>query len=216
MFTGLVETLGVVDDLVSQGPGVRLVVRAAAIAADSRLGDSIAVNGCCLTVVERVGETLAFEAGSETLQRTNLGRLIAGASVNLERSLRVGDRLGGHYVTGHIDALGVVDAIRREGDWSFYWFAVPHPLTRQMASKGSVAVDGVSLTLVEVTADRFSVALIPHTLKMTTLGVRREGDRVNIETDILAKYVEQQLRGGPPSSEGADVKGIAAAGLGAK
>lgn len=193
MFTGLVELLGIVDDLRPEGPGVRLLVRAAEIAADAAIGDSIAINGCCLTVVSREGDLLGFEAGSETLSRTNLGRLAKGDPVNLERSLKVGDRLGGHFVSGHIDALGTLDERSDEGQWSFLWFRAPVALTRQMASKGSVAVDGVSLTLVEVEAERFSVALIPHTLTITTLGQLKPGDSVNIETDLLAKYVERQL-----------------------
>jgi riboflavin synthase len=135
------------------------------------------------------------------LQRTNLGELRAASSINLERSLRVGDRLGGHYVTGHIDALGALDERIDSGDWSTFWFRVPRALTRQMASKGSVAVDGVSLTLVEVEDERFSVALIPHTLAVTTLGKLQPGDRVNIETDVLAKYVERQIQCGPRSAE---------------
>jgi riboflavin synthase len=194
MFTGLVETVGIIDSLVPDGPGVRLKVRAGVVAADAKLGDSIAVNGCCLTVVERVGEILGFDAGSETLSRTNLGKLVPGSRVNLERSLKVGDRLGGHYVSGHIDATGTLEEINLEGAWAFYWFRVPPELTRQMARKASIAVDGVSLTLVDVQASRFSVALIPHTLEATTLGKLIPGDAANIETDILAKYVEQQLR----------------------
>jgi riboflavin synthase len=154
---------------------------------------SIAVNGCCLTVVAVRSDEMSFEAGSETLSRTNLGRLSIGSGVNLERSLKIGDRLGGHYVTGHIDAVGTLDARRDEGEWSFFWFRVPRDLTRQMASKGSIAVDGVSLTLVNVEAERFSVALIPHTLAVTTLGKLAVGGVVNIETDVLAKYVERQL-----------------------
>jgi riboflavin synthase len=193
MFTGLVELLGTIEDVLPEGPGVRLLVRAAEIAADAAIGDSIAINGCCLTVVSRAGDLLGFEAGSETLSRTNLGRLAKGSAANLERSLKVGDRLGGHFVSGHIDALGTLDERRDEGPWSFLWFRVPAALTRQMASKGSVAVDGVSLTLVEVEAERFSVALIPHTLSVTTLGRLQPGDSVNIETDLLAKYVERQL-----------------------
>ena len=194
MFTGLVEELGTLTELRQQGPAVRLAIIAPVVSADAKVGDSVAINGCCLTVVACEGERLEFEAGSETLSRTNLGQLAAGSGVNLERSLRVGDRLGGHYVSGHIDALGTLDERRDEGDWSFLWFSVPPQLTRQMASKGSVAVDGVSLTLVEVAAARFSVALIPHTLAVTTLGRLQSGDRVNIETDLLAKYVEQQMR----------------------
>jgi len=193
MFTGLVESLGTIDDVLAEGTGARLLVRAGSIASDAAIGDSIAINGCCLTVVARDGELLAFEAGSETLSRTNLGHLAKGSAVNLERSLKVGDRLGGHFVSGHIDALGTLHQRHNEGPWSFLWFRVPAALTRQMASKGSVAVDGVSLTLVDVEHDRFSVALIPHTLSVTTLGRLQPGDTVNIETDLLAKYVERQI-----------------------
>ena len=196
MFTGLVEQLAVVDQLIPAPPGVRLVIRAPSLAREMQVGASIAVNGCCLTVVDVQAETFGFDAGAETLSRTNLGRLTAGSCVNLERSLRVGDRLGGHFVTGHIDAVGHLDQRIDDKDWSTFWFRVPEGLSRQMASKGSIAVDGVSLTLVEVDEDRFSVALIPHTLKVTTLGPLRVGDPVNLETDVLAKYVEQQLRGG--------------------
>jgi riboflavin synthase len=194
MFTGLVESLAPVVSLVPEGPGVRLVVRDARIAAEAILGESISVNGCCLTVIGIEGETFAFQAGSETLSRTNLGELVPGDAVNLERSLRFSDRLGGHLVTGHIDAVGTVDERLDEGDWAKFWFRVPAALARQMAPKGSVAVDGVSLTLVDVESERFSVALIPHTLAVTTLGRRQRGSRVNIETDLLAKYVERQLR----------------------
>ena len=195
MFTGLVEIRAVIDRVEQRGPGVRLYIRAGIVSEDAQLGDSIAVNGCCLTVVEKVGEVLAFDAGSETLSRTNLGQLVAGSFVYLGRSLRVGDRLGGHYVTGHIDAVGHLDHRDDEGQWSKFWFRVPPALTRQMASKGSIAVDGVSLTLVDVEADRFSIALIPHTLSVTTLGALQPGGAVNLETDLLAKYVEQQLAG---------------------
>ena len=194
MFTGLVETLGFVDSVRPEGPGVRLRIRAGIVAADASVGDSIAINGCCLTVVERNGDALGFDAGSETLSRTNLGKLVPGSRVNLERSLKVGDRLGGHYVSGHIDAVGTLHQIKQEGQWAFYWFRVPQELSRQMARKASIAVDGVSLTLVDVEPGLFSVALIPHTLEVTTLGKLIPGDPVNIETDILAKYVEQQLK----------------------
>ena len=194
MFTGLVETIGIIDSVRPEGPGVRLLVHAGEVAADASLGDSIAVNGCCLTVVEKSDDFLGFDAGSETLSRTNLGKLVPGSRVNLERSLKVGDRLGGHFVSGHIDAVGTLDQIKQEGDWAFYWFRVPGALSRQMASKGSIAVDAVSLTLVDVQPGLFSVALIPHTLEVTTLGKLIPGDAVNIETDILAKYVEQQIK----------------------
>ncbi len=196
MFTGLVELRATIEALVSDPPGVRLVVRAPSFAQETKIGDSIAVNGCCLTVVEVSQETFGFDAGTETLSRTNLGRLAKGSFVNLERSLRLGDRVGGHFVTGHIDGVGYLDERVDDKDWSTFWFRVPQLLTRQMASKGSVAVDGVSLTLVDVEQERFSVALIPHTLDVTTLGPMKVGDPVNLETDVLAKYVERQLCGG--------------------
>jgi riboflavin synthase len=194
MFTGLVQSLAEVVDLVAEPPGVRLVICDSRIAAEAKIGDSIAINGCCLTVVEVHGDRLSFQAGEETLSRTNLGELAPGAAVNLEQSLRAGDAIGGHCVTGHIDAVGTVHARDDDAEWCRMWFRAPPAQLMQMASKGSVAVDGISLTLVDVEADRFSVALIPHTLSMTTLGRRKVGDRVNIETDVLAKYVERQLK----------------------
>ena len=207
MFTGLVEGQGAVDQCLSEPPGVKLIIAAGEIADGVAVGDSIAMNGCCLTVVAVDEQQLAFEAGEETLSRTNLGRPRRGDMVNLERSLRVGDRLGGHFVSGHIDAVGQLDERHDDESWSKLWFRVPSALTRQMVSKGSVAVDGVSLTLVDVTADRFSVALIPHTLNVTTLGKLKVGDPVNIETDLLAKYAQKALldrdpqAAGPPWSE---------------
>jgi len=193
MFTGLVELMGRVAAIEPQPPGMRLSIDAPTIAAGAKIGDSVAINGCCLTVVEADDGKLAFDAGEETLSRTNLGRLAAGSPVNLERSLRVGDQLGGHYVTGHIDGQGTLAERIDDPPWAKLWFHCPEPLLRQMAGKGSVAVDGVSLTLVDVEADRFSVALIPHTLDVTTLGKLTPGDPVNLETDVLAKYVEKQL-----------------------
>jgi riboflavin synthase len=197
MFTGLIEALGEVAEVVSEPPGVRLIVREERIAAATTIGDSIALNGCCLTVVAVDGDRLSFQAGEETLSRTNLGELARGDVVNMERSLRAGDPIGGHYVTGHVDAVGTVDSRHDDRDWCTMWFRAPAPQLRQMASKGSVAVDGVSLTLVDVESKRFSVALIPHTLEVTTLGRRRVGDLVNVETDVLSKYVQRYL--GPAS-----------------
>jgi riboflavin synthase len=193
MFTGLVQSLATVKAIVPEGPGMRLEISDSMIAVRSAVGDSIAVNGCCLTVVSVNDESFAFEAGAETLQRTTLGDLTPGDRVNLETSLKMGDELGGHLVTGHIDAVGTVDAREDDAEWSNIWIRVPGDLMRQIASKGSIAVDGVSLTLVEVEDTRFSVALIPHTLHVTTLGSRQVGDRVNLETDVLAKYVQRQL-----------------------
>jgi riboflavin synthase len=194
MFTGLVQGLATVIEMRRQPPGVRLVVAAAPLAT-AAIGDSIALNGCCLTVVERSGDRVAFEAGPETLARTNLGRLSPGRQVNFESSLRLGDPLGGHFVTGHVDGIGTLAARHDDRDWSTCWFACEPALTRLMASKGSVAVDGVSLTLVDVERERFSVALIPHTLGMTTLGQLAVGDPVNLETDLLAKYVDRCVQG---------------------
>jgi riboflavin synthase len=200
MFTGLVEELGTVAAVERVGPALRLSVKTTIVGKDAAVGDSIAVSGCCLTIVKNNRGTLTFEAGEETLSRTNFSRLAPGSSVNLERSLAVGDRLGGHLVTGHIDATGTLIKRRDDGDWSSLTFRVPPRTARQLAPKGSVAVDGVSLTLVTVDGERFSVALIPHTLAHTTLGAIAVGDVVNIETDLLAKYVERQLESRKPES----------------
>jgi len=194
MFTGLVESLATVERVGPDGPGRTLILAAPAIAPELILGESVAVNGACLTVVAHDSRTCRFQAGPETLLRTNLGELTAGDRVNLERSLRVSDRLGGHLVQGHVDGLGQIAERRRDGEWELLWFRCPKALTAQMVSKGAVAVDGVSLTLVDVQADRFSVALIPHTLAQTTLGFKPPGASVNLETDLLAKYVWKCLQ----------------------
>jgi riboflavin synthase len=193
MFSGLVEALGSVKDIISEPPGVRLIVEDPMIAADTNVADSIAVNGCCLTVIETDDSTMTFQCGPETLKLTNLGDLVSGSPVNLERAMAVGGRLGGHFVSGHIDDMAVVDEIIDNGEYADYWFKVTPQLASHMASKGSVAVDGVSLTLCACEKDRFSVMLIPYTLKVTTLGARKVGDKVNIETDLLAKYVQRLM-----------------------
>jgi len=195
MFTGLVEAVGSVTAILPEPPGVRLLVDCGPVAADAGLGESICVSGCCLSVVRIAGETLAFELGPETLLRTAFSGLAPGSRVNLERSLRLSDRLGGHLVTGHVDGVGRLAARRDEGDWSTCRFAAPAPLLGQLASKGSVAIDGVSLTVVDVDADTFGVALIPHTLAHTTLGGLAIGDPVNLETDLVFKYVARWLSG---------------------
>jgi riboflavin synthase len=197
MFTGLVQGQGRVHQILDRPPGKRLEIEAPQISRESAVGDSIAINGCCLTVVEHVAAGLAFEAGPETLERTNLGELTAGRLVNLEPSLRVGDRLGGHFVSGHIEGTGKLVERIDDRDWSTLWFSFPRELGRYMVAKGSIAVDGVSLTLVDVEVERFSVALIPHTLEATTLGRLKAGDRVNLETDLLAKYAQKQLANVP-------------------
>ena len=203
MFTGLVEGRGIVSDIRSEGAAVRLVVEAPAELLtplsrrdECRVGESVAINGCCLTIIEIDDRCWSFQAGTETLSRTNLGRLQPGDPVNLERALPANARLGGHFVQGHIDGVGEVDSILSDGEWTTMWFRVPESLAAMMISKGSVAVDGVSLTLVDVEATRFSIALIPHTLEVTTLGTRTVGDAVNIETDILGKYVWKFLQTG--------------------
>jgi riboflavin synthase len=195
MFTGLVEVLGGVRDLVFDSVGCQLTVAAPEIAAELSLGESVAVNGACLTVVAHDAQTCRFQLSPETLSRTNLGGLGIGDRVNLERSLRLSDRLGGHLVQGHIDGIGRVAERIPVGEWVTMWFSCPTDLTVQMVSKGSVAVDGVSLTVVDVGTDRFSVALIPHTLAHTTLGFKGPGAAVNLETDLLAKYVWKYLAG---------------------
>lgn len=194
MFTGLVEDRGAVASIQSDGAAICLAIDVPESLADGcRIGDSIAINGCCLTVVEAARRQWSFQAGAETLSKTNLGDLKVRDAVNLERALPAGGRLGGHFVQGHVDGVGSVDAIEHDGEWTTMWFRVPAALARLMVSKGSVAVDGISLTVVDVEPDRFSVALIPHTLEVTTLGRRKVGDRVNIETDILGKYVQKLL-----------------------
>jgi riboflavin synthase len=193
MFTGLVETMGQVHALELRTAGVRLVIDAPAIAEGIQIGDSIANNGCCLTVVQINATLLGFDAGPETLACTNLGQKQVGDNINLERSVCLGDRLGGHLVTGHVDGLGELVKREDDQDWSTFWFKTPPNLSRQMASKGSITVDGISLTLVDVTDAQFSVALIPHTLEVTTFGKLQVGDQVNLETDLLAKYVERQM-----------------------
>ena len=198
MFTGLVESLGRGVAVVPEPPGVRLAVAAAAIAADARLGDSICTSGCCLSIVRIEDGTLHFQLGPETLARTTLGRLTAGGRVNLERSLRLSDRPGGHLVTGHVDGLGRLASRRDDGDWTTCRFSADRELLAQMASKGSVAIDGVSLTVVDVDATTFGVALIPHTLAATTLGPLAEGDAVNLETDLVFKYVARWLAASGP------------------
>src|SRR5262245_16891549 len=192
MFTGLIESLGTVCLVADIGAGRRRAVRGPN-ARELAIGESVAVNGACLTVVDIDGDEFAFEVGPETLLRTNLGALTDGDRVNLERSLRVGDRLGGHFVQGHVDAVGIIDARVRQGDWEDVWFRCPGEMTRLMVPKGSIAVDGVSLTLVKVEPERFSVMLIPHTQSATTLGSKTIGDAVNLEADMLAKHVARLL-----------------------
>lgn len=213
MFTGLVQQLGTVSKMNREGSGARLVIHAPEFAEDVVLGESIAINGVCLTVVAGCSQACTFEVSPETLRRTNLGELHQGSPVNLERALRLSDRLGGHIVQGHVDGMGRLSARRPDGEWEIFWFGCPSELTAQMVCKGSIAVDGVSLTLVDVSAESFSVALIPHTLNQTTLGSKTVGGTVNLETDVLAKYVSKCLRGGGVSLAALQKAGFADAAL---
>lgn len=204
MFTGIVEEVGRVRAVTPNDGGARLEIEATRVLEDARPGDSIAVNGCCLTVVELRGSPptrWAADAQAETLDRTTIGALDAGASVNLERPVRLADRLGGHIVQGHVDATAeLVERVPLPDDSARLRFAIDRGLRRYVVEKGSVTVDGVSLTVAACGPDWFEVALIPHTLAVTTLGALATGERVNLEVDVLAKYVEQLLV--PPGREG--------------
>lgn len=198
MFTGIVEELGTVAAVVDQGDAIRLSIRATTVLEDAGLGDSIAVNGCCLTVAERDGDTWTADVMQETLDKTSLYGVRPGDRVNLERAVTAEKRLGGHIVQGHVDGVGTVLARTPSEHWEVVEISLPDPdgrggLTRYLVDKGSITVDGVSLTVVEARDDSFTVSLIPETLARTTLGTRQPGDRVNLEVDILAKHVEKLL-----------------------
>ncbi len=193
MFTGIVRELGRVASLHGGEDGVRLRIEAPAIAPGTRIGDSVSINGCCLTAVEVDEGTLAFDAVPESLRRTALGRLGEGARVNLEPALRAGEPLGGHYVQGHVDGVGRVRSVAPEGDGARVWVDAPQEVLGLCVEKGSVAVEGVSLTVAELDERGFAVALVPHTLVETTLGALAPGDELNLEADVLAKYVERLL-----------------------
>lgn len=198
MFTGIVEELGVVEALEEQPDAVRLTVRGPHVVADAKQGDSIAVDGCCLTVAERDLETFTADVMRETLDKTSLGALEAGSRVNLERAVTAAARLGGHIVQGHVDGTGALVGRTPSEHWELVEIDVPSTLARYLVPKGSVAVDGVSLTVVEVrdgAEPTFTVSLIPETLARTTLGLKQPGDPVNLEVDVIAKYVERLLGG---------------------
>ena len=193
MFTGLVEERGVIARIEERPAGRRLFIEARLVASDARVGDSIAVSGCCLTAIE-VDETgFLVEAVPETLDRTTLGSWREGDAVNLERSLRLDQRLGGHLVQGHVDGVGTVDSVVPEGDGRRARLVVPAPLRRFVAEKGSLAVDGVSLTVAAMREDGCEIAYIPHTLAATTAGGYAAGRRVNLEVDLMARYVARLL-----------------------
>ena len=207
MFTGIIEDLGTVEEIKRTHKGAVIVLATALPLARISIGDSIAVNGACLTVVRKRPDegrgrsakksagTIAMDVSAETLRRTTLGTLTAGDRVNLERCLTLNKLLGGHLVSGHVDGVGRIVAIKPEGDSQLYTFEVPSAQARYLVEKGSVAIDGISLTVFAIIGRRFSVALIPHTLKLTTLGGKGPGAAVNVESDMLVKYVERILAG---------------------
>jgi riboflavin synthase len=193
MFTGIVEELGTVAAIEPQGDALRLSIRAATVLDDVRLGDSIAVNGCCLTVADVESGVWTADVMQETLDKTSLLGAGPGDRVNLERAVTAGTRLGGHIVQGHVDGVGTVVRRTPSEHWEVVQISLPEELSRYLVDKGSITVDGVSLTVVEAGVDSFTVSLIPETLARTTLGFRAPGDRVNLEVDVIAKYVERLL-----------------------
>jgi riboflavin synthase len=197
MFTGIVEELGEVVAIDDLGDAARLTVRGPQVTGDVANGDSIAVSGVCLTVSGHNGDAFTADVMRETLIRSSLGALVPGAAVNLERSVRLADRLGGHLVQGHVDGTGAIVSRTPAEHWDVVRIALPPNLNRYVVEKGSIAVDGISLTVVSVagTGESFEVSLIPETLKRTTLGTKQPGETVNLEVDVIAKYVEKLLGG---------------------
>jgi len=193
MFTGIVCEVGTVVAAAGGADGLRLEIEAPDTAAATAVGDSVAISGCCLTVISVDDGRLAFDAVPETLERTSLGRLETGSRVNLETAVRAGEPLGGHYVQGHVDGVGTVRRVDAEGVGARMWFDAPPEVVPYIVEKGSIAVEGTSLTVAAVEDGRFAVALVPHTLEATTLGALEAGDPVNLEADVLAKYVERLL-----------------------
>lgn len=194
MFSGIIEEVGTVRALAGSEAGVSMSIAASRVLEDLSLGDSVSVDGACLTVTGLDSEGFAVDLSPETLRRTALGNLQGGMRVNLERAVRVGDRIGGHYVQGHVDGVGGIVRMRPEGDSLVVSFEVASELARYIVEKGFVAVDGVSLTVTERDGSCFSVALVPHTRAHIALEDKREGDAVNVEVDVIAKYVENLLR----------------------
>ena len=193
MFTGIIEHLGKVTQIKKQADSAVIVVDIAQMSKDVNSGDSIAINGACLTVTHIKGSEVSFDVSTETLSKTTIGELNASDRVNVESSLRIGDKLGGHFVTGHVDGVGAINRKESETGQCTMWFSVSKELANMMIKKGSVAVDGISLTIVDLEEKTFSVALIPYTLEETSLGFKKVGQKVNIETDMLGKWVKRIL-----------------------
>lgn len=193
MFTGIIEEVGTVRRVLSGGTAGEISIRAATVLEGTHIGDSIAVNGVCLTVTAMTGDGFTADVMPETLRRTNLGRLNSDSRVNLERAMAAGGRFGGHIVSGHIDGVGTIRSMRREENAVWVTIAAPTPILRLIVEKGSIAIDGVSLTVAEVTSETFSVSIIPHTGAQTILLSKRPGEQVNLENDVVGKYVQRLL-----------------------
>ena len=202
MFTGIIEELGTVKSVRPGADSAVVQVEARVVTEGLKTGDSVAVNGVCLTVVSFMKTDFSAEVMAETLRKSGLGELKAGDRVNLERALRLTDRLGGHMVSGHIDGVGVVESVVKEDIARVFKVRAPAEVLRYVIKKGSIAVDGISLTVSDLTDDSFSVSIIPHTAAMTTLGYRKPGDKVNLEPDMIVKYVERLLSGGESKAPG--------------
>ncbi|RKQ63418.1 riboflavin synthase alpha chain [Thermovibrio guaymasensis] len=194
MFTGIVEEVGKVKGIKKGSKSSKLTIECRVVLEGTRVGDSIAVNGVCLTVVEIGRELLTFDVSYETLKRTTLSLLKPGENVNLERALRLGDRLGGHILQGHVDTTTKVTSIKREGEGYRFSFKLPKEYSHLVVEKGSIGIDGISLTVAELLPDSFSVAVIPHTFENTNLKFKRSGSLVNLEFDIIGKYVEKMVK----------------------
>lgn len=202
MFTGIIEGLGTIRAAASAGEGMRLSIHADFVLEDSRIGDSIAINGACLTAVTISGARFDVDVSPETVARTTFKALTPGSRVNIERALRLSDRLDGHLVSGHIDGTGRITYKRSDGNVLWVGLAIDPALSRYTIAKGSIAIDGISLTINHLTAEGFEVAIIPHTAAATTIGRKDSGDAVNIETDMIGKYVEKFLKGTHTNASG--------------
>lgn len=194
MFTGLIQAICTVKSIRQSGGGSMLTVDLSELSQDCKIGDSIAINGICLTIADLIGNTATFELSAETLDKSAMGKLQPGTTVNAERAIKATDRLGGHFVLGHVDGTATIRAVIRRGEFADMKFAADPELLSRMVVKGSVAVDGISLTIAELDESSFGVAIIPETLKRTTLGQAKIGDEVNIETDIIIKTVIEYLK----------------------
>ncbi len=194
MFTGIVEEMGAVTSMDKSLAGTRVTILASTVMGDLKVGDSISVNGTCLTVVAKGEREFSVEVSPETLSVTTLGHLAAGAPVNLERAMRLNERIGGHLVAGHVDGVGTIRSRTQEGNALFITIEAPSEIIRFCVVKGSITVDGISFTINEVADHGFSIAVIPHTAKVTTLGLKQVGDHVNLESDLIGKYVERLLQ----------------------